>query len=209
MVYGQRPSLYVPYITGDSKVEVVDRSLKAREECIKILRFHLERAQNRMKVQVGNHRTEREYQLGDFVHVKLQTYRQIPVKLRTCHKLAVKYFGPFPIIARIGLVAYKLQLPSTSEIHPIFYISQLKKHVGAARVQGYMLEVTAEGVIKVESVVVLDRRLGKKDNHGVVFVIIQWANCPTWELYSDIEKRFLNFYLQASRQVYTQGLLSR
>lgn len=44
VVYGQPPSLHVPYITGDSQVEVVDRSLTAGEECIKMLQFHLTRA---------------------------------------------------------------------------------------------------------------------------------------------------------------------
>lgn len=40
MVYGQSSSLHVPYVNGDSKVEAIHRSLKAREECIKMLRFH-------------------------------------------------------------------------------------------------------------------------------------------------------------------------
>ena len=45
VVYGQSPSLHVPYVAGDSPVEVVDRSLKAREERIEMLKYHLERAQ--------------------------------------------------------------------------------------------------------------------------------------------------------------------
>ena len=45
VVYGQPPSLHIPYVAGDSKVEAVDRSLKAREECIEMLKYHLQRAQ--------------------------------------------------------------------------------------------------------------------------------------------------------------------
>jgi len=123
VVYGQPPLLHVPYITGDSRVEAVDRSLRAREECIKMLKFYLGKAQHKMKIQADKHRTEKELQIGDLVYIKLQPYRQNSMELRTCHKLAAKYFGPFPIIARIGKVAYKVQLPATAKIHPVFHIS--------------------------------------------------------------------------------------
>lgn len=48
-VYGQVPPVHVPYIGGSSKVDAVDRTLAAREQAIQLLKFHLERAQNRMK----------------------------------------------------------------------------------------------------------------------------------------------------------------
>jgi len=48
----------------------------------------------------------------------------------TPHKLAKRYFSPFQIIRRIGVVAYELALPATSRIHPIYHCSVLKLHVG-------------------------------------------------------------------------------
>ncbi|GKE50979.1 ty3-gypsy retrotransposon protein [Tanacetum coccineum] len=49
MVYGQTPPLRVPYVRGESKVEAMDRTLSSREEVIEVYKFHLRRAQDRMK----------------------------------------------------------------------------------------------------------------------------------------------------------------
>ena len=36
--------------------------------------------------------------------------------------------GPFEVVKRVGAVAYRLKLPSTLQVHPIFYVSLLRAY---------------------------------------------------------------------------------
>lgn len=91
-----------------------------------------------MRQQANRHRSEREFEVKTLVYLKLQSYKQHSVKKRWNHKLSPKFFGPFLVIARVGKVAYKMQLPPRSKVHPIFHVSQLKKHVGTTPVQSVL-----------------------------------------------------------------------
>ena len=45
-------------------------------------------------------------------------------------KLSPCYIGPFEILDRVGVVAYRLALsPDLSMIHPIFHVSMLRKYI--------------------------------------------------------------------------------
>ena len=91
-----------------------------------LIQQHLARARNRMKLQADKKRTERSFPLGAWVYVKLQPYVQTSLAPRANQKLAYRFFGPYKIEEKIGSVAYKLQLPPESTIHPVFHVSQLK-----------------------------------------------------------------------------------
>ena len=197
VMYGQSPPVHVPYVPGDSRVEKVDRTMQAREQAVQMLKFHLKRAQDRMQSQANKSRTDRQFQVGEWVYLKLQPHRQVTVRQGQQHKLSAKYHGPFKVEERIGEVAYKLTLPNHSQIHPVFHISQLKKCHGNSHQMGSLPHLREDGLLTFKPQAILERRLGKLNNRPVMYVLVQWTNRSveeaTWEVYADLLTRFPDF----------------
>ncbi|GJV09713.1 reverse transcriptase [Tanacetum coccineum] len=197
-VYGQPPCSPILYSPWQSKVDSVDRSLAAREAIRQMLQFHLERAQSRMKAIADLHRTDRNFEVGQWVWLKLQPHRQITVRKDKYYKLMPKYYGPFQVLAKVGQMAYKLQLPFNAQIHSVFHVSQLKLFKGdPSIVQPVMPQCDPSGSLSCVPVKVLDRKMVKDNNRRVVYVLIQWSNGSpdnaTWELATALEKKFPDF----------------
>jgi len=131
VTFGRKPPNYPRYVEGSAQIEAVDEWLSQREEVIMLLKQKLLKAQACMKNITDEHRRDHNFNIGDWVLVKLRPYKQTTVKGSTHSKLAKRFFEPFQIIERLGPVAYKLALPEDSRIHPVFRCSLLKPFIGS------------------------------------------------------------------------------
>ena len=71
------------------------------------------------------------------------------------------------MLDKVGKVAYQLELPSTTQIHDIFHVSQLKKAVGTLE-NISSLPFSARGYKTVEPVAILERKMVKRGNRPEV-----------------------------------------
>ena len=110
------------------------------------MKRELATAYNRM-VQVANKkRRARTFAVGNSVFLKVKrglwpTFSNTPMS-----KLSPKYFGPYTILARVGEVAYQLQLPTGVKVHLVFCVSLLKKTIGPNIATGSVLPPMEENL---------------------------------------------------------------
>ena len=160
-----------------------------------VLQHHLQRAQQRMKSQADKHRSEHEFSVGELVYLKLQPYIQSSVAPRSNQKLSFRFYGPFKILAKVGAVAYKLDLPDDCRIHPVVHVSQLKKHVPPTAVVEENLDtIPTDPQLTITPLQFLSTRRLQKGASSIAQILVQWNSLPasltTWEEVEDMKRRF-------------------
>ncbi|KAJ4807690.1 polyprotein [Rhynchospora pubera] len=192
-------------------VESVNVVLKERQQILSELRSQLIKAQERMKRQDDSQRSERQFHKGDWVYLKLQPYRQLSVSGASTSKLNPKFYGPYEILRKVGTVAYELNLPPHSSIHPVLHVSQLKARIGTG--QTVLPNLPIVGLSQPEQTepeAILNRRLIKRRNDPVPQILVKWANQAveeaTWEDYDSMKFRFPHINLEDKVVLEEEGM---
>jgi transposase InsO family protein len=157
--------------------------LDERNTILELLRQQLLRVQQKMKASADKKRSFREFAVDDLVFLKLQPYIQNSVVLRSNQKLAYKYYGPYRVLARVGKVAYRLDLPEASCIHPVIHVSQLKRAIGPGeQVQSDLPIAHSDMQVPIK---MLQKRVCRKGGSNISQVLVQWSGMSeelaTWE----------------------------
>ncbi|KAI3691954.1 hypothetical protein L6452_31757 [Arctium lappa] len=167
---------------------------------VKCIREQLKVAQDRQKSYTDKKRRPMEFQVGDRVMLKVSPWKGI-IRFGKQGKLSPRFLGPFPIIERMGLQAYKLDLPpEMSEIHPTFHICYLRKCLAEEENVIQLSEIRMDNNRCVEELESILERVTKKLHHKeVVMMKVQWkhhrgANM-TWEAEEDMKRRYPHLFV--------------
>ncbi|WVZ02752.1 hypothetical protein V8G54_023558 [Vigna mungo] len=207
-LYGRDPPLLLKGSTIPSKVQSVNQLQQERDEILRELKDDLCKAQEQNKKQANKHRREVEFQVGDWVYLKLQPYRLKSLAKRPNEKLRPRFYGPYVVQERIGPVAYKLDLPAHSRIHPVFHVSLLKRAVQpTTSVQSLPPTLTEELMLEVSPEELLDVRTSPT---GDLEVLIKWQHLPSieniWESAAAINMEFPAFHLEDKVTLHGGGI---
>ena len=142
--------------------------------------------------------------------LKLRPYRQKSLAKRRFEKLAARYYGPFSVLAKIGKVAYKLALPETTLIHPVFHVSQLKRARGPSHSSSHLPQQLSEDLeLLVEPESLKGVRPKPQGQPGELEVLLKWKSLPdyeaTWEDFHLICNQFPAFHLEDKVKVWAGG----
>uniref|UniRef100_A0A803T7I9 Gypsy retrotransposon integrase-like protein 1 n=1 Tax=Anolis carolinensis TaxID=28377 RepID=A0A803T7I9_ANOCA len=119
--YGFHPRFFPPVIET-SEVPAAEDWLQELTAVQQLLLQQLEQAKEDYKRHADKHRQPGpEIKVGDRVFLST---RFLPSH-RPCRKLDARFIGPYPVVAQLNPVTFKLQLPRSMRIHPVFHRSLL------------------------------------------------------------------------------------
>ncbi|KAJ9544144.1 hypothetical protein OSB04_023851 [Centaurea solstitialis] len=196
MLYGRR--CRTPVCWG----EVGQRELGSTEivqkttESIELIRERLKTAQSRQKSYADKRRSDLEFSVGDKVLLKVSPWKGV-IRFRKRGKLGPRFIGPFKVVARVGKVAYRLELPpELSLIHDTFHVSQLRKCLAdeSAHIPIDDIQVDERLNYVERPIAILERKTKSLRNKEISLVKVQWEHRKgsewTWEPEAEMRSNY-------------------
>lgn len=169
---------------------------KGWEEQLDIAKSYLDKASKKMKKFADCKRRPTVYQVRDMVLVKFNP-KQFKALGGVHQNLVRKYEGPFKIIAKVGNISYKVELPPHFKIHSIFHASVLKPYhedkEDPSRNQSRRapITVTASHDREIESIIDYQAKRKRGQQASAMFLVHlkgQTSEEAIWERYEDLRQ---------------------
>ncbi|GKA88286.1 putative reverse transcriptase domain-containing protein [Tanacetum coccineum] len=155
---------------------------------------HLYAGVSRQKSYADRRTKPLEFEVGDMVLLKVSPWKGV-VPFGKRKKLSPHYIGPFKILARVGHVAYTLELlEELKGIHSTFHVLNLKKCLAEGDIVVPKDEIRLDDKLHMieEPVEIVDREVKRLKQSRIPIVKVRWNSKRgpefTWEREDQIKK---------------------
>ncbi|GKC80162.1 putative reverse transcriptase domain-containing protein [Tanacetum coccineum] len=145
-----------------------------------------------------------EFSVGDYVLLKVSPWKGV-VCFGKKGKVVPRFVGPFEIIKKVSLVAYRLDLlEELNGVHDTFHVSNLKKCLADPTLQVPLDEIRVDGKLNFveEPVEILEREFKKLKHSRIAIVKVQWNSKRgpefTWEREDQMKLKYPHLFSDVS-----------
>ncbi|GJX09393.1 putative reverse transcriptase domain-containing protein [Tanacetum coccineum] len=164
----------------------------------------IQAARDRQKSYADVRRKPLEFQVGDLVMLKVSPWKGV-VRFGKRGKLNPRYIGPFKVLAKVGTVAYRLELPQQlSRVHSTFHVSNLKKCLSDEPLAVPLDEIHIDDKLRFveEPVEIMDREVKRLKQSRIPIIKVRWNSRRgpefTWEREDQFRKKYPQLFTRTA-----------
>ncbi|XP_070057909.1 uncharacterized protein [Nicotiana tomentosiformis] len=184
---------------------------KGWEEELDTTKSYLDKAAKKMKRFADRKWRPIYYRVGDMIMVKFNP-RKFKALQGMHQNLIHKYEGPFKIVAKVGKISYKLDMPSYLMIYHVFHASMLnpyhedKDDPSRGQSSRAPITITASHDREIEAIIDYQARRKQGQKSTAMFLVHWKGQSPeeaTWERYEDLwqfKDKIREFYATTLRR---------
>jgi hypothetical protein len=194
MVYGSDP--YTPTTICKKTPDTVPAFAEFMERINNLTRAAMDSmalAKKRQEQSANQSRRALVFKVGDKVllssaHIQLASQAARPSK-----KLQSRFIGPYLIVEIISPVAYRLALPPTLKIHPVFHVSLLKPYASPEAVPDREVKQLPPPAVLVDDheEFEVEQILARRSHRRRIEYLVKWVGYPeydaSWEPESNLD----------------------
>ncbi|GKB55521.1 putative reverse transcriptase domain-containing protein [Tanacetum coccineum] len=174
-----------------------------RENSFKI-KSHIQAARPTSTRAMRVKRKPLEFQVGDKVMLKVSPWKGV-IRIGKQGKLNPRYIRPFKIIAKVGTIAYHLELlKKLSRVHSTFHVSKLKKCMADEPLAIPLDEIQVDDKLNFieEPVEIMDREVKCLKQSRIPIVKVRWNSRRghefTWEREDQMQKKYPHLFTNSA-----------
>nr|GEX42341.1 putative reverse transcriptase domain-containing protein [Tanacetum cinerariifolium] len=140
------------------------------------IKSRIQAVRDRHKSYADVRRKPLEFQVGDKVMLKASPWKGV-IRFGKWRKLNPRYNGPFKVLAKVGTVSYRLELPQQLiRVHITFHVSNLKKCLFDEPLAIPLDEKHIEDKLHFveEPVEIMDREVKRLKQSHILIIKVRW-----------------------------------